>query len=343
MKRLRVENLSRRFAPDHPPAVDGVSFHVEANEIFTLVGPSGCGKTTTLRIIAGFEHPDAGSVFLNDAMIEGPGVHRPPEKRRIGLVFQEYAIFPHLDVGRNVMFGLTALSRADRQRRVSECLEMVGMSGYERRRVHELSGGQQQRVALARSLAPRPDILLLDEPFSNLDPSLRHETRQQIKKLLRDHAISALLVTHDQEEALSFSDRLAVMMNGRIGQIGKPLDVYTRPNCRFVAQFLGKTNLLQVAADGQHAATPIGQLCLNQPMVGTTWVSVRPEHLKLSVPKPHLPVGTVVGRDFKGHDLTLQVKIDTQSYTVQADYDCPFYIGDRVGLTPTELAVVIHQ
>ncbi len=341
MTPLRVDNLTKRFHADQPPAVDAIGFQVLPNEVFTLVGPSGCGKTTTLRMIAGFERPDAGTIFIGDEPIEGPGIHVPPEKRQIGLVFQDYALFPHLDVLHNVMFGLNRLPKAERKSRAMQCLEIVGLMGFALRKPHELSGGQQQRVALARSIATRPRIILLDEPFSNLDPALRAETRSQIRDLLHRHGMSALLVTHDQEEALSFADRIGVMHQGRIVQVGKPQEVYTRPRGAFVAQFLGRTNLIDAQADGQHAATALGRVCLCCPATGHVTLSVRPEHLKLTVPQLHQPVGRVISREFKGHDLTLVVRCDDQEYLVQTDYNCPFQVGQIVGIAHMEPAVIV--
>ena len=341
MMPLRVENLTKRYDAGHRPAVNALAFEVHPHEVFALVGPSGCGKTTTLRIIAGFERPEQGTVYIGEQMIEGPGLHVPPEKRQIGLVFQDYALFPHLDVLHNVMFGLRGLRRGERRNRAMECLEMVGMADLAARRPQELSGGQQQRVAIARSIAPRPRIILLDEPFSNLDPALRNETRVQIRDLLHEHGMSALLVTHDQEEALSFADRIGVMRGGRVVQAGEPQMVYSHPNSAFVAQFLGRTNLMEAEAEGQHALTAIGRICLCCPAQGKVTVSVRPEHLRLSVPQPGQIVGQVIAREFKGHDLTLRVACGSSVYTVQTDYACPFKVGHTVGLVHSEPAVVV--
>ena len=341
MTPLTVHTLTKRFSSEGRAAVDRLSFEVGPHEVFALVGPSGCGKTTTLRIIAGFERPDAGSVHLGEQIIEGPGVHLPPEKRQIGLVFQDYALFPHLDVLHNVMFGLRGLPRTERRARALECLAMVGMGDLAARRPHELSGGQQQRVAIARSIAPRPRILLLDEPFSNLDPSLRGETRDQIRDLLHEHGMSALLVTHDQEEALSFADRIGVMRHGRVVQAGEPQQVYSHPQSAFVAQFLGRTNLIEGDAQGPHAATAIGQVCLCCAAQGPVLLSVRPEHLRLTIPQPGQAVGHVVAREFKGHDLTFRVACGERQYIVQTDYNCPFQIGQTVGLLHTEPAVAV--
>ena len=219
---LSICNITKRFARNLPPVVEDLCFEVYAGEIFALLGPSGCGKTTTLRLIAGFERADAGEICVDGQCFEGSKVHLPPETRDIGIVFQEYALFPHLNVSQNVAFGLKKLPAKLRDERVMAVLEMVSMTAFKDRKPHELSGGQQQRVALARSIAPSPKLILLDEPFSNLDAGMRHSTREEIRTLLKEAGMSAVVVTHDQEEALCFADRLGVMQDGRIEQIGIP-------------------------------------------------------------------------------------------------------------------------
>lgn len=241
MARLEVCDLKKRFGP--VVAVDGVSFAVEPGEILVLLGPSGCGKTTVLRCIAGLERPEAG-----DVRVDGQSVLRlPPERRDIGFVFQNYALFPHLSVAANVTYGLRhgrhRLSRAARRRRVAELLELVGLSGYERRKPHELSEGQKQRVALARALAVEPKVLLLDEPLSALDAALRRELRRELRRILKERKTTAVHVTHDQEEALALGDRVGVMNAGKLEQVDVPQALYERPQTPFVAQFLGRANL----------------------------------------------------------------------------------------------------
>jgi ABC-type Fe3+/spermidine/putrescine transport system ATPase subunit len=219
--------------------VDGLSLDVAKGEVLALLGPSGSGKTTTLRLLAGFETPDAGRV-----LVEGDDVTRlPPERRRFGMVFQNYALFPHLTVGENVAFGL-ARRGAAAARRVAEVLAMVDLAGFERRAVTELSGGQQQRVALARSLAPEPRVLLLDEPLSNLDPALRERTRRELREAIKRVGITSVFVTHEQEEAFDLGDRVAVMNAGRLEQVGPPDELYDRPASGFVARFVGRVNEL---------------------------------------------------------------------------------------------------
>jgi iron(III) transport system ATP-binding protein len=341
---LQVDGLTKRFEPEAPPVVSQVGFTVEDGEIFALLGPSGCGKTTTLRCIAGFEAADAGTVVLQDRLLTGPGVHVPPEQRGVGLVFQDFALFPHLTVLENVMFGLPKKPAANRERRAREALKMVGLEGYDDRAPHHLSGGQQQRVALARTLAPQPGLILLDEPFSNLDALLRQGTRQEVRTLLKEQGMSAVLVTHDQEEALSFADRIGVMRRGQIEQVGTPEDVYYQPRTLFVAQFLGRTNLLLSQAAGLEADTPLGRVSLNRSAEGTVLLSMRPEHLTLDMPGQDAGcVGQVVGRAFKGHDITYEVECDGSQYLVHTHNRMTYRPGDTVAIRPLESAVVLES
>ncbi len=344
---LSVQHLTKRFGPDAPPVVHDVSFDVGGGpsaEIFAVLGPSGCGKTTTLRCIAGFEHATEGTVVVQGRTMAGPDVHVPPEQRGVGIVFQDYALFPHLTVLENVAFGLREGTSAEQTARAREALEMVGLDSFEERRPQHLSGGQQQRVALARTLAPEPDLILLDEPFSNLDALLREETRQEVRQLLKDKGISAVLVTHDQEEALSFADRLAVMRSGQLDQVGTPEDVYYRPRTLFVAQFLGRTNLLLSQASGREADTPLGRVRLDREADGTVLVSLRPEHLTIAAPETvDGPMGTIVDRAFKGHDITYLVSCENNEYLVHTDNRELYEAGDTVALQPLEPAVVLER
>jgi iron(III) transport system ATP-binding protein len=280
------------------PVVRDVSFQVEKGHILALLGPSGCGKTTTLRLVAGFETLDNGSIAIDGAMVAGDGRHVPPEKRRVGMVFQDYAIFPHMSVAQNVGFGLPRA--ADQKQRVARMLAFVGLEGLGERMPHELSGGQQQRVALARALAPEPSVLLLDEPFSNLDATLRAEVRHEVKDLLRRIATTAVFVTHDQEEALFIGDEIAVMNKGRLEQVGTAEDVFHRPQTRFVAEFVGQTDILSGHVVGQNMETPLGQLPLTVSLpVGTAVdVAVRPDDIKLE----KVPDGNarILSRQFQG-------------------------------------------
>ena len=341
---LSVNDLTKRLPATGPPVVSALTFSVREGEIFALLGPSGCGKTTTLRLIAGFERPNAGAIRIGGQCMADATTHVAPEKRGVGVVFQDFALFPHLNVAENVGFGLLSLSRADRKRRIEETIRLVGLAGFEERKPHELSGGQQQRVAIARTLAPKPDLILLDEPFSNLDALLRQTTRQEIRDVLKEAGTTTVMVTHDQEEALSFADRVGVMRNGRIEQIGTPEEVYYRPRTLFIAQFLGRTNLLLSDADGMEADTPVGRVALNRKAQGPVLLSLRPEHLTLKEATPGgTCAGSVLARAFKGHDITFTVLLDGSEYLVHTHNGMPFQPGDSVELEPIEPAVVLES
>ena len=268
---VTLQRLTKRF--DDVVAVDDVSLAVESGEFFSLLGPSGCGKTTTLRMIAGFERPDEGRILIGDADV----TQTPPHKRPVNTVFQSYALFPHLTVEENVAFGLrfSKVAKDEGRRRVGQVLELVSLGGFEQRRPHQLSGGQQQRVALARALVLSPSVLLLDEPLGALDAKLRRGLQVELKSLQRDVGITFLYVTHDQEEALTMSDRLAVMHGGRIRQLGTPREVYEEPGTAFVADFLGVSNLMAGTADGTGTVTVDGV------RLQAVRVTIRPERVEL--------------------------------------------------------------
>src|SRR5918992_3496603 len=236
---IELDRVTKRYGALE--AVSDASLAVTRGEFLAVLGPSGCGKTTMLRLIAGFEEPDSGTVAVDGRTVCGGGAWVPPERRQVGMVFQDYALFPHLSVADNVGYGLPRSGRGDR---VREVLDLVGLAGLEQRRPHELSGGQQQRVALARALAPQPSTVLLDEPWSNIDPLRRGAMRDDIARILRSAGVTVVLVTHDQEEAFSLADRIALMDAGRVVQVGTPEDMYYRPASRRVAEFVGATNFV---------------------------------------------------------------------------------------------------
>ena len=267
MPAVRIENLSKRFGATH--ALSSVTLDIQAGEICFLLGPSGCGKTTLLRAVAGFVSPDEGRIFIGDADI----TRAPPHRRGTAMMFQSYALWPHLTVERNIAFGLEEqkIPRKEIGSRVAQIIDIMRLHGYASRHIHELSGGQQQRVALARSLIIRPRCLLLDEPLSNLDSRLRVEMRGEIRRLCKQFGVTAIYVSHDQKEALSIGDRVAVMDSGRILQTGSPGDVYRQPRTRFVAEFLGETNLIEPPSDSQILFT--SSFILHP----SSLISVRPE------------------------------------------------------------------
>ena len=261
-------------------------------------------------------------------------------------MFQDYALFPHKNVLENVGFGLRKVSKKTRQERAFEVLDMVGLTDLHSRLPHHLSGGEQQRVALARAIIARPKLLLLDEPFSSLDPGLRQATREEVRSLLKAEGISAILVTHAQEEALSFAERLGVMKEGTLEQIGTPEAVYRQPKTAYVADFLGQTNFVQAHVKDGIAETPFGRVKVDSADTADVLLSIRPECLEMIAPdSQHCPVksGRIVGQEFKGHDFTYRVEVDGKHYFVQTDYRCPFQIGDTVLLEAASAVAVMPE
>ncbi len=335
---LIVESLTKRYHPSHPPVVNNLSFDLQDNSITAILGPSGCGKTTTLRLIAGFERPDAGKIILGNTELVSSSLDIPPEKREIGFVFQEYALFPHLTVLENTLFGLGKLPKAQRFDQARSVLALVGLSIFEKRYPHQLSGGQQQRVALARALAPNPKLVLLDEPFSSLDAGLRETTRGEVREILRKANATALLVTHDQEEALTFADQLLVMRDGNLEQAGAPESIYATPRTAFVASFLGKTNLLPARVLNNMAQTSLGLFPLEN-KDGNTMLSIRPEDLHFSSSGVS---GEIISRDFKGHDITFTVKTQHGLILIQTPAPNPQRVGDLVCIALQGQAIAVR-
>ena len=331
---LLVDSLS--VAYDGPQVLHDVTLDVAAGEMVALLGPSGCGKTTLLRTIAGLERQMSGTVRLGERVLGDGHYFVPPEKRRIGMVFQDGALFPHLNVGQNVAYGLPRAKR--RSTRVTETLELVGLDGMEDRRPGSLSGGQQQRVALARALAPHPGVLLLDEPFSSLDTSLRVQVRAEIHHLLLELGVTTVFVTHDQEEAFVLGDRVAVLNEGRIAQVGSPNDLYRRPADRWVAAFVGDANLLAVADAKGTCDTAVGPVpvtaqadeSVSQVAAGPAELLVRPEDLRLTEGS----MGTVELVEYYGHDAMVRVLLeDGSTIHARTGSDVRWQRGDRVGVT----------
>ncbi|GAA3765801.1 ABC transporter ATP-binding protein [Microbacterium kribbense] len=348
---LETHNLTKVFgravgAQESILALDDVDFHVAEGELMTVLGPSGCGKTTLLRVIAGFETPDSGTVTVAGRPIVAEGARTvPAHARGIGLVPQEGALFPHLSVAQNVGFGLRRLHPCERRDRVAETLELVGLAGFGRRRPHELSGGQQQRVALARAIAPRPQVVLLDEPFSALDEYLRENLRSEVRALLTRLGTTTIMVTHDQEEALAMGDRVAVMRAGRVIQVGPPRETYFQPADLQLARFLGeavviKGELVGAGTDRACVSCAFGTLpvAMANGCTGPCDVLIRPENIRIGdVADTRSPglVGTVREQTFYGHDGLLRVHVAQLGgdVTVRVLGDHPHRVGDDVRLT----------
>lgn len=325
-RQLVVRGVTKDF--DGERILRGVNLTVEKGSSVTLLGPSGCGKTTLLRAIAGLERPDAGTVSLGGKVLTNGDTFVPPERRRIGMVFQDWALFPHLDVATNVAYGLPK-GAENRSVIVAETLEMVGLAGFGRRMPSTLSGGEQQRVAIARAIAPRPDALLLDEPFSNLDAGLRAIVRSETRALLLELEMTTLFVTHDQDEAFVLGDEIAVMKDGVIRQQASPGAIYSTPNDPWVAAFVGEANLLVADADGQTAQTVLGSVPLAQQAFGKHTVLLRPEQIYLAPGS----VGQVKSVEFYGHDCSYRVDVDGTEIIVRSIAAPVFSRGDRVSIS----------
>jgi iron(III) transport system ATP-binding protein len=307
-------------------AVRNLELELERGKILALLGPSGCGKTTTLRAIAGFEPPSSGGIEINGKKVVGENVFVPPEKRRVGVVFQDYALFPHLTVERNVAFGL---SGEKRKNRVGEALSLARLKGLADRMPHELSGGQQQRVALARALAPEPSVILLDEPFSNLDAALRAEVRRDMRNILAEAGATSIFVTHDQDEALSIADEVAVMLDGSIVQTAPPEELYHRPATKEVASFVGEANFLDGFSENGKVRCVLGEVRANPRHSGEVEVMVRPEALRLE--KDGSGGARILEREFYGHDQLVRLALDSgEEITARLGSGRGFEVGDRV-------------
>ena len=318
------------------PLVSGVDLSLVRGDIGCLLGPSGCGKTTLLRAVAGFEPVASGEIHLHGRQVAGPGLNLPPEARRAGMVFQDFALFPHLTVARNVSFGLRHLNRRERQTRVAELLELIGMAGAGDKYPHQLSGGQQQRIALARAMAPRPDILLLDEPFSSMDAELREQLAREVREVLKREGSTAILVTHDQHEAFAMADRIAVMSGGRIHQVGSGFDLYHEPADRFVADFIGQGVMLPGrAVDEWRMDTEIGLLtgCRTHGLYpgARGEILLRPDDILHDDASPLQ--AEVVNRAFRGAEYLYSLRLASGQVIlclVQSHHN--HAIGERIGI-----------
>jgi iron(III) transport system ATP-binding protein len=323
---IAVANIAVHYGDT--AAIDDFTLEVEEGSLVALVGPSGCGKTTALRAIAGFEQPDTGTIRIRGTIVSSDDTIVAPEHRNVGMVFQEYALFPHISVAENVGYGVRG---SDRVRRVQEVLKLVGLEDYGDRFPHELSGGEQQRVALARALAPEPDVVLLDEPFSNLDAPQRERMRRELRKILKAARVTAVFVTHDQAEALAIADVIAVMNDGHIRQVGTPDDVYAAPVSPWVAKFLGDAVIFAGTASDGAIATVLGSVPTFLPDGADAKVMIRPEWIMPTAAKEG--PGLVVDREFYGHDQRVEIELD-EGEIVEALVPTrnTIHVGDRVDI-----------
>jgi iron(III) transport system ATP-binding protein len=323
---ISVDGIAVRYGDT--AAIDDFSLEVEEGSLVALVGPSGCGKTTALRAIAGFERPTTGTIRIRGAVVSDRSTMIVPERRSVGMVFQEYALFPHISVAENVGYGVRG---SDRVSKVNEVLELVGLDGHGDRFPHELSGGEQQRVALARALAPEPDVVLLDEPFSNLDAPQRERMRRELRKILKAARVTAVFVTHDQAEALAIADIIAVMRDGHIRQVGTPDDVYAAPVSPWVAKFLGDAVLFNGTASNGAVATALGSVPTVLPDGTGARVMIRPEWIMPTAAEDGS--GLVVDREFYGHDQRVEIELN-KGVLVEALVPTrkAIHVGDRVNI-----------
>ncbi|WP_435365280.1 ABC transporter ATP-binding protein [Haloarchaeobius sp. DYHT-AS-18] len=338
MSDLHLDSVSVEYGD--ATALEDVSLDVDDGEFFTLVGPSGCGKTTTLRTIAGFEEPSSGVVRFGDESMAGV----PPEDRDVGVVFQNYALFPHMSVAENVGYGLRFTDHSNHDARVAELLDLVDLAGMEDRAPDELSGGQQQRVSLARALAPEPDVLLLDEPMSALDARLRETLRREVARIQSELGVTTVYVTHDQEEALAVSDRVAVMHDGQVEQVGTPQQVYRAPESRFVAEFVGENNVFSgatspVETKGVRVRVGEGEFVLGEAVQGdSVTFCVRPEHLRRDHPENQFTV-QVTQTEFLGESVRVYCDWDGRQVVWRTD-SVPEDETVTLGFDPADATVV---
>ncbi|NOY84150.1 MAG: ABC transporter ATP-binding protein [Nitrospirae bacterium] len=330
---IELIKVSKNYPNSKLPAICDVSLKVEEGEVLALLGPSGSGKTTLLRLIAGFETPDEGVVLLKGNIVSEQGLALPPEKRGVGMVFQDYALFPHLNAAENIAFGLRRMSRSEKNEKVCTILEMVGLSDFSKRYPHELSGGQQQRIALARALAPDPALVLLDEPFSSLDPDMCVRMREDVSEILQKTGSTAVLVTHDHEEAFSMADKVALLNEGRLEQLDTPEGIYHTPLSPFVADFVGKADFITGVVEGGKIVTEIGCLQNTSHFIegAEVMVMIRPDDIDL---RPNAKGdATVLERQFRGSENYYRLRLSSGQIIHSGQHSVSVYpVGSQVDL-----------
>lgn len=330
---ISVEDVTKTYPGSAGPAVAGLSFTLNAGKVLAVLGPSGCGKTTTLRLIAGFEAPDAGKIRVGGELVASRDRWVPPEKRGLSMIFQQFALFPHLTVLQNVMYGIQGIRTGNKRRFAEAELDRVGMAEYVNRYPHQLSGGQQQRVALARALAPQPLVLLMDEPFGSLDAGLRAVMRREVKSILSNRGATAVIVTHDQEEAFSLADGVLILNEGRLEQVNTPDNIYHKPSSRFTAGFVGKADFLPVELSDGRVHSELGMF----PVTGSApeaplELLLRPDDVDIITDRQG--EGVVVEREFKGADNVYTVQLPSGGRVRSVQHSTRvFEIGHRVHVT----------
>ncbi|MEO1053503.1 MAG: ABC transporter ATP-binding protein [Bacteroidota bacterium] len=315
MALLTLEGIGKTYDGSKVPAVNDVDLSIAKGDILSLLGESGCGKTTLLRLIAGFEKVNQGSITLDDLVVASSGTYISPEVRPVGMVFQDLALFPHLSIKKNILFGLNKLTKPEQLKRLEEVLALTGLSQFASRYPHELSGGQQQRAALARALARKPKLMLLDEPFSSLDDVLKSQVRSEVRRIIKNAGITAILVTHDINDAFAVADQIAVMRGGKVLQCGAPETLYTQPADAYVSRLFGKINLIPIEYDANRLMTAFGDVHIDSEGQDTSkkTLGIRPSKIKLSDQIEGTLRGLVSGVRYAGGYWSLEVKPEGQS------------------------------
>lgn len=345
MSALEIKNLNCYYQQDH--ILKDLHLELQNNEIVCLLGESGCGKTTLLRAVSGLQNKISGDISINRQRVHSDTINLPPEKRKVGLIFQDYALFPHLNVFDNIAFSLMKMSKKERKKRVEKMLALVQLSDFSLRFPHQLSGGQQQRIAIARALAYQPELMLLDEPFSNLDQHVRFQLIKEIRHLLKKHEMSALFVTHSKEEGFAFADKIALMKAGKIIQIGAPQQLYSEPNCRYVADFMGQSNYVDVQVETSNSLNSdfgvlFSEAVLNYRPCTALQLLLRPEQLEITRDKAGK--GVITDIDFLGALQKFTVRVEDKLYSVQQNNHQQVYqIGDRVTLSIVNHTFVLFE